>query len=177
MLIGPSSTGKSTLTFGLQALGLGALSDDVVLVDPETGRIHPFQRSIRVHIKALFRLGMRHPVPSGYQLCEPYLWAHPAPREGGQLESYEPTALICLERDRRTRLERVSASASLERLMVGRFGPGQPARDFESLRRLAARTPGYRLRIRRFPEALTELRRAFFASIQPAAIEPAEASA
>lgn len=177
VMVGPSSTGKSTLSFGLQLLGLSALSDDVVLIDPRTGAIHPFPRSIRVHTKALFRLGLGDAVPSGYPRCEPYLWAHPSPPAEGEPASYAPTALIYLERGRRTRLERTSASASLERLMVGRFGPGQPARDFDSLRRLATRTPSYRLCIRRFPEALTELRRTFFPDVQPATTEPVEVGA
>ena len=82
-----------------------------------------------------------------------------------------------LERDRQTRLERLSAAETLEGLMVGRFGPGRAARDFECLSRLASRTPGYRLTIRRFPTALTQLGRAFLGTELPAELSGSGAAA
>lgn len=161
VVIGDSGSGKSVLTLGLLLKGLEPLSDEVVLIDPSTGHIELFRRSIRVHREALSRLGLGDELPKGAQLCEPYLWVHPdlaVPRRSTPSGLH---AFVFLEHGGRTRLERLRASRTLEGLMLGRFGGEEPAREFECLSRLAAEVPGYRLTVRRFPEALAELQRAF----------------
>jgi len=161
VVIGDSGSGKSILTFGLLLHGLQPLSDEVVLIDPSAGQIEPFARSIRVHREALLRLGVGDELPQGAQLCEPYLWVHPDVAARRRSQPHGLRAFVFLEHGGRTRLERLRASRTLEGLMLGRFAGVEPARDFECLSRLAVEVPGYRLTVRRFPEALAELQRAF----------------
>lgn len=161
VLIGDSGTGKSVLTFGLLLRGRQPLSDEVVLIDPSSGRIEPFRRSIRVHRQALSRFGLGEELPEGAQLIEPYLWVHPDVAARGRLQPHGVRAFVFLEHGRRTQLKRLWASRTLQGLMVGRFGGLEAVRDFECLSRLAGEVPGYRLTVRRFPEALAELQRAF----------------
>lgn len=161
VLIGESGTGKSVLTFGLLLRGLQPLSDEVVLIDPSTDQIEQFRRSIRVHREALSRLGLGAEFPEGAQLCEPYLWVHPDVAVPRRSKPHGLRAFVFLEHGGRTRLERLRASRTLEGLMLGRFGGEEPAREFECLSRLAVEVPGYRLTVRRFPEALAELQSAF----------------
>ena len=161
VLVGDSGTGKSVLSYGLLLQGLQPLSDEVVLIDPSDGHIEPFRRSVRVHREALSPLGLGDELPEGAQLCEPYVWVHPDLAASPRSKPYGLRAFVFLEHGRRTQLERLRASRTLEGLMLGRFGGVEAARDFECLSRLAGEVPGYRLTVRRFPEALAALQRTF----------------
>ena len=161
VLVGDSGTGKSVLSYGLLLQGLQPLSDEVVLIDPSTDHIEPFRRSVRVHRQALSRLGLGDELPEGAQLCQPYVWVHPGLAARPRSKPYGLRAFVFLEHGRRTELERLRASRTLEGLMLGRFGGVEAARDFECLSGLAGEVPGYRLTVRRFPEALAALQRTF----------------
>ncbi len=153
-LLGPSGAGKSTLTLGLRLRGAWALADDALLLDPESGEVHPFERSIRVHEASLTGLGVDAVDVAGATVCEPYLWLKPQRPEPTEPKS--PSAFVFLESGRTTSLVRVSAAETLKRALVARLG-SVVERDFECLARLAAQVPGYGLVYRSFPEALAEL--------------------
>ncbi len=158
LLVGPSGAGKSTLTLGLCRGGWQALADDALLLDPETGEVQPFERSIRVHRASLETLGIEPERVEGGRMCEPYLWVSPATGGPGVREARRPNVCVFLEGADRTVLERLSAAETLTCLLVARLG-GEAARDFECLARLAEDVPGYRLVYRDLKEALTELER------------------
>ena len=48
IIAGASGRGKTTLTLGLVARGLGLLSDEFAVVEPGSGRILPYRRSVHV---------------------------------------------------------------------------------------------------------------------------------
>jgi len=153
-LIGPSGAGKSTLTLGLRLRGAWALADDALLLDPESGEVHPFERSIRVHEASLNGLGVDAANVAGATVCEPYLWLKPQRPEPTEPKS--PSAFVFLESGSTTSLVRVSAAETLKRTLVARLG-SVVERDFECLARLAAQVPGYSLVYSSFPEALAKL--------------------
>lgn len=66
VLPAPSGGGKSTLTAGLTAAGCGYLSDEVGLVDLESGILHPFPRPLWMTQGSIELLpGLRERLPSG----------------------------------------------------------------------------------------------------------------
>ncbi len=153
VLLGPSGAGKSTLALGLGRAGWTALADDAVLIEPRSGEVQPFERSIRVHEASLKDLGIRASDVAGGRMCEPYLWLPP----GGEARSVRrPDLFVFLDAGRATRLEPLSVSATLRALLTARLSD-QPERDFECLNRLAADVPGCRLAFASFAEALAEL--------------------
>lgn len=158
LLVGPSGAGKSTLTLGLYLRGLSALADDALLIDPASGAVHPFDRSIRVHETGLQRLGVDPRDVAGARACGPYLWLSPgragAPGRGPR----SPTALVFLETADVTALSRLGAAEVLRLLLLARLGTAA-RRDFEPLARLATQVPGYALAYRDFAPALDELER------------------
>lgn len=50
LLVGPSGAGKSTLVAGLVRSGLRYLTDELVAVDPSTGRLDPYPRAISLGV-------------------------------------------------------------------------------------------------------------------------------
>jgi hypothetical protein len=155
VLLGPSGAGKSTLTLALGRAGWTALADDAVLIDPGSGEVQPFERSIRVHEASLKELGIDAADVPGGRLCEPYLWLEPG---ADTRSAHRPNLFVFLDAGRTTRLEPLSVSATLRELLMARLSD-QPERDFECLNRLAADVPGYRLAFASFAEALAELER------------------
>ncbi|MGD2215698.1 MAG: hypothetical protein PVJ64_03035 [Gemmatimonadales bacterium] len=158
LLVGPSGAGKSTLTLGLYLRGMSALADDALLIDPASGEVHPFDRSVRVHETGLQSLGIEAGDVRGARLCGAYLWL--GPRTAGPVDSGPrwPTAIVFLESAEVAALERTSAAEALRRLLLARLGDAA-RRDFDALARLAAQVPCYALAFADFPEALDELER------------------
>lgn len=48
LLVGDSGSGKTTLALALAARGLELLSDELAVLDPSTGEIHPYARHVHV---------------------------------------------------------------------------------------------------------------------------------
>lgn len=155
LLLGPSGAGKSTLTLGLGRAGWTALADDAVLIEPLSGEVQPFERSLRVHVASLKELGIEASDVAGGRLCEPYLWLEP---RGGERSPRRPDLVVFLDAGRATGLEPLSVSATLRELLTVRLSD-RPERDFECLNRLASDVPGYRLAFASLSEALAELER------------------
>ncbi len=164
LLVGPSGAGKSTLTLGLTLRGMSALADDALLIDPASGAVHPFDRSIRVHRTGLESLGVGANDVRGARVCGPYLWLSPGRAGAGDRGPRLPTAMVFLQSADALALERLAAVEALRQLLLARLGDA-PRRDFEPLARLAARVPGYRLAYRDVREALDEVQR--LVSVQP----------
>lgn len=62
----PSGSGKSTLTAGLTAAGCAYLSDEVGLVDLESGTLHPFPRALWMTQQSIGLLpGLQQRIPGG----------------------------------------------------------------------------------------------------------------
>lgn len=159
LLIGSSGSGKSTITAALYARGFRPLADDTLLVHPETARVHPFPRPIRVHESAADRAGLEPTALPGACVCPPYWWVEPPDREMG--DGLPVRAMVLLDPGGSNEglnggWDRLSGSRMLEALLVARFGPGRPARDFEPLAALVDRAPGYRL-VARLDEAIAPL--------------------
>jgi hypothetical protein len=98
LLAGPSGAGKTTLTLALLERGFRLLSDDFAPLEPSTGRVHPFPKSLGVRegpgYEAAARLAERRgraalrasdwepaPLPLGGVLLFDGRDAAPAPRE------------------------------------------------------------------------------------------------
>jgi hypothetical protein len=158
LLVGPSGAGKSTLTLGLFLRGLSALADDALLIDPASGAVHPFDRSIRVHETGLARLGVDPRDVAGARVCEPYLWLSPGRAGASGRGPKAPTALVFLETADATVLRPLGAADALRLLLLARLGTAA-ARDFEPLCRLAAQVPCYALAYGDFLEAVDQLER------------------
>ncbi|UCC84864.1 MAG: hypothetical protein JSW46_08085, partial [Gemmatimonadota bacterium] len=159
LLIGPSGAGKSTLTLGLYLRGMDALADDALLIDPASGEVHPFDRSIRVHETGLESLGVDAGNVRGARFCKPYLWLSPrAAADAADSGPRPPTAIVFLEAAHATALDRVGAAEALRQLLLARLGDAA-RRDFEPLARLAAQVPSYALAYGDFTEAVDELER------------------
>ena len=155
LLLGPSGAGKSTLAMGLFLSDWRTLADDALLIDPESGEVQPFERSVRVHESSLQELGIDPARFEGAQYSEPYLWLSPA--EGTSAGSgRHADALVFLLAGEETLLERLSVTDTLKELLIARLS-NQSERDFECLAELAAQVPGYRLSFGSFKEALVEL--------------------
>lgn len=158
LLVGPSGAGKSTLTLGLYLRGMSALADDALLIEPTSGEVHPFDRSIRVHETGLESLGVDAGDVGGARFCEPYLWLGPRTGSAGDAEPRRPTAIVFLESAEATALEPLAAVEALRRLLLARLGDAA-RRDFEPLAQLAAQVPCYALAYGDFLEAVDELER------------------
>ncbi|NIN72710.1 MAG: hypothetical protein GTO46_12470 [Gemmatimonadetes bacterium] len=156
LLVGPSGAGKSTLTLGLYLRGMNALADDALLIDPASGEVHPFDRSIRVHETGLESLGVGAGDVRGARFCEPYLWLSPATAGIGDAGPRRPTAIVFLESADVTTLDRIGAAEALRRLLLARLGDATRS-DFEPLARLAAQLPCYALAYGDFLAAVDEL--------------------
>ncbi|KPK82160.1 MAG: hypothetical protein AMS25_03390 [Gemmatimonas sp. SM23_52] len=155
LLLGGSGAGKSTLALGLFLGGRQILADDALLIDPLSGEVQPFDRSVRVHEASLRGLGVDPAQVERASLCRPYLWL--SPRAGvGVSEPSRPSSFVFLESDTRLSCERLSAAETLVRLMVARL-EDVPERDFKCLARLAASVPGYRLAFEGLSDALARL--------------------
>jgi hypothetical protein len=158
LLVGPSGAGKSTLTLGLHLRGMSALADDALLLDPASGTLQPFDRSIRVHQTGLERLGVGSHEVAGARVCGSYLWLSPRTPGAAGLGPRQPTAIVFLEGADTTGLRRLGAAEALGLLLQARLGDAA-RRDFEPLARLAVQVPGYALAYNDFPRALDELER------------------
>jgi hypothetical protein len=158
LLVGPSGAGKSTLTLGLHLRGMSALADDALLIDPASGEVQPFDRSIRVHEAGLLSLGVDAGDVRGARVCKPYLWLSPRTAGAGESGPRRPTAMVFLESAGAAALERLGAAEVLRLLLLARLGDAA-RRDFDCLARLAVQVPGYALAYGDFSEAVDELER------------------
>jgi len=155
LLVGPSGAGKSTLALGLYLRGRQVLADDALLIDPLSGEVEPFDRSIRVHEASLRGLGVDAAQVEPAAVCRPYLWLSPGAGVGVN-EPCRPSWFVFLESSACLSFERLSAAETLMRLMVARQDD-VAERDFECLAPLAAQVPGYRLAFETFADALGQL--------------------
>lgn len=76
VITGYSESGKTTLTLALAARGYAVGGDDVALLDPETGLLHPLPRCAHVDDRSqrfLRRAGLRisHPLARRYRFITP----------------------------------------------------------------------------------------------------------
>jgi hypothetical protein len=155
LLLGSSGAGKSTLAMGLSLSGWRTLADDALLIDPHSGAVQPFDRSVRVHDSSLQELGIDPVRIEGANYCEPYLWLNPT--QGTSTGSgRHAEALVFLRAGDETSLERLNVTDTLKELMIARLSD-RSERDFECLAKMAAEVPGYRLRFEGFNQALAEL--------------------
>ncbi len=122
-----SGSGKTTLIAALLAAGFGYLSDEIAVVDPSTGHLLPFAKSLYVRegsrsvlaplypeLRAAARFQQTDAQPIWY-LCPRNEWLPPAavPLSHVILPTYEPGAA--------TRLSRVGRSDVLKRFLEQSF--------------------------------------------------------
>ncbi len=64
LILGASGSGKTTLTLGLMARGFLPFADDVILMEPATLELHPFQRAFHVDEGTIARINGLHSTPA-----------------------------------------------------------------------------------------------------------------
>jgi hypothetical protein len=118
VLPAPSGSGKSTLTAGLTVAGCEYLSDEVALVDLESGMLHPFPRALGLSQRSIsFIPGLSERLPQELQ-----------PSDG--VERYVPPDAL--------RPSPIGGSCQLRCVIVPEHVPGattvlEPARRSEAL--------------------------------------------
>ncbi|MFC1491783.1 hypothetical protein ACFLQ0_04265 [Nitrospinota bacterium] len=155
IFLGKSYSGKSTLTMHLLRSGFRLLSDEVVLVDPETLKLRPFPRNL------LVRQGALQNDSDLRELCDArwhyedeegeikWMMDPAALSAGGVAEEAEVGKIFCLRRHRRWRslLEPVGMRAAVEEMVkqamnLKHAGEG----GVEAIVRMARAGQNYRLR-------------------------------
>jgi hypothetical protein len=165
LLVGPSGAGKTSLTLALLAAGWSLGSDDAAPLDPATGLIHPFPKSLGIRDPALWHAfapdDWTPPWPEHEKspvLVPPRLFARMTrPFPAGWI------AFVEFDGDDPPRLERLSSARTATRLAehTRDLSPGAVA----ALAELARSAPGAELRYPssgaglRLVEALTHIGR------------------
>jgi len=160
---GTSRSGKSTLMFGLLTVGFRYLSDDVILLDPETLQAIPFPRSLGIKGKAR-DLAMRMcpalrtegpALPHGENLwylspgdvaSEP--WGEACPVDCVIFPRYDPSRPSAL-----TEVGRGWSAAALVRLSLN--APQHRERNLDCAVRLVRHARCYRLSVDRLEDAVS----------------------
>jgi hypothetical protein len=148
LLPGPSGSGKSTLVAGLMRSGFTYLSDEVAVVDPATGDLLPFAKSLCVKAGAQPVLAPLYPQVAEARLRHrfgPELVMFLPPPSGSWATEPVPLRFVVLPRyvaGAATRLEPIRRSAAAVALLEQSFnarsgGPTAVARTVELLRSTA----------------------------------------
>jgi hypothetical protein len=88
--------GKSTLVAGMVQAGFSFLSDEVALIDPDTGWVHPFPRPLLLDPSSVAALnGLQEKLPPDYELFRLHRY-HVAPDDlrSGALGTKQPVSLL-----------------------------------------------------------------------------------
>jgi hypothetical protein len=126
-----SGSGKSTLVAGLVAGGFALGSDEVAVLDPETGRLLPFARALCVKEGSRAVLAGRYPAlrtaAPRYRLSGEPVW-YVLPGDVRWLEAPAPVGVVVLPRyvaGGRTTLAPIARSAALPRFVEQSFSLGR----------------------------------------------------
>jgi hypothetical protein len=151
LLPGPSGSGKSTLVAGLMRSGFRYLSDEVAVVDPVTGDLLPFAKSLCVKAGAQPVLAPLYPQLAGARLRHrfgPELVTFLPPPSGSWAMGPSPLRFVVLPRyvaGAATRLDPIRRSQAAVALLEQSFnarsgGPTAVARTVELVRPTACFT-------------------------------------
>lgn len=108
-------SGKTTLTLNLTKNRYRCLSDDIVLIGPETTKIIPFPRSFLIKDKSIKKLAESHLIDkkSGYYCkSDDILYYNPYSTKGPSIGNAKPYAIIELKHNHRFKNELIPASKS-----------------------------------------------------------------
>jgi hypothetical protein len=100
--------GKTTLTLSLAQNNYRCLSDDIVLIEPETTKIVPFPRSFLIKDKSIKSMSDSHLIDkrSGYYCkSEDILYYNPYPTNRSPFRNAKPHSIIELKHSRRFKNE------------------------------------------------------------------------
>jgi hypothetical protein len=106
VLAGPSGAGKTTLAVALAALGLEILSDELAILDPATGLVHPYLRRLHIRpgtpelVRGMEQIGLRERRDLGGEIA----WAIGLEEAGTPADGPRPmgAALVLVPRSNRT---------------------------------------------------------------------------
>ncbi|MBC8554323.1 MAG: hypothetical protein H8D23_32335 [Candidatus Brocadiales bacterium] len=107
--------GKTTLTLSLTRNNYRCLSDDIVLIEPETNRIIPFPRSFLIKDKSIKNMAKSHLIDkkSGYYCkSEDILYYNPCSTNKSPIRNTKPYTIIELKHSRRFKNELRTVSKS-----------------------------------------------------------------
>lgn len=160
VLPAPMERGKTTLVAGLLKSGLRYLSDEAVAVDPASGLLLPFPKTLtldpgswRVHAD------LRPHVPPGLERVHDMHWHVPATAIRADVVAPPvPPAFVLAHRyepDAATTLRSVPRAQALMTLMENRFDTGHGSRDLQVLADLVRRCDCYELVVGDLDEACT----------------------
>jgi hypothetical protein len=163
--LAPKNHGKSTLALALvEQHGARLLTDDTLIVTPDSGIAHPGVFSVRLWqqtAQRFARLGEGRPVMSEKRIFEdlPAEWLAERAAPLAALYTLVPAPLESPEAARRERLDGASATIALIQYqkLGALLGGEDAARVFERAAALASRIPVYRLHVARALERLPEV--------------------
>lgn len=163
VLAGRSGAGKTTLVAGLVRAGLDYLTDEVVAIDPTTGRILAYPKPLSVKIGGRRLLeDLRRPTPAALTAYESLQWQLPATsiRADAPGDWAEPRVVVIVDREPGTacRLEPLRPGEAVLALAANllRYGP-HPRRDVEALATVVTRSRSFRLTVDGLDEACQAL--------------------
>ena len=164
VLPGAPDAGKTTTVAGLTRAGFDYLSEEVALLDRETGLVHPFPRPLVLGHDSLAALdGIDRELPAEY---EDFRWRlnHVAPNDlrADAVGTTCPVGYVIAPRYREgaaTALSSLSKAETLFLLAENSLNPeGIGSLGFAMLGRIAERASGYRLEVGDLPTAVEAVR-------------------
>ena len=160
LLPAPMESGKSTLVTGLVRAGWGYLTDELLALDPSTGRIHPYPRAISLDSGSWELFHELAPPPDReVARFRPHQWQVPAEMLGTVVREPMSVAAVVFPRyeaGSSTELTQLDPVEGLRQLLASCFTlREQPRRDVEVLARLMDRVDAHELTMGDLEPAVT----------------------
>lgn len=163
VLSGPTESGKSTLSAGLGLAGFEYLTDEVVILDPDSDAVAPYPKPLNIDPGSWSVLaGLRPAAPSAVPDIADTQWhVDPMRLPGGVALGSRPVGALIRCRftpDGPSRLEPMSPAAMVAEVIRDGFRPrtGVPA-QLRLLGRVARNVPCYDLRFTTLDEAVRSI--------------------
>lgn len=161
----PPDSGKTTLTAGLTRAGFDFLGDEVALLDPETGWVHPYPRPLLIEPRSMGVLdGLASELSPEHEALRHLRYQVAAEDlRTGSMGAACPVALVVLPTYRpasATRLQPISRATAMVRLAEQTFNRRRMgARGITTLGRVVTEAACYGLTVGDLATAIAGLRR------------------
>lgn len=181
ILPGQSGSGKSTLTAALIAQGFSYFSDEVALIDPESGSLLPFAKAVKLEPASLPILASRYPALARFNGDPAHVGTRATylrPPDDAWPSGPVPVTHVVFPRyvsGAPTTLVEVSRTESFARLLAHSFSATtHAARGVQQIVRLLPRWACYELTVGELDDAVSQL--LVLAGGVPAGCPPADGS-